>query len=317
MKKAENYAYKVYQTKSFSKAAKMLYISQPSLSATIKKLENELGFEIFDRSKNLITLTPEGTLYIEYLEECMHNKRDMYYRISQLSSLSGEKLYVGGRNYFARIFLPKICGEFHRQFPDVEIKIDLGEAGTLNDITDKLDSGQVECILGFVCDESRYSYVPLFNDRIVIAIRRDTPGAEELLPYALTREEILSGKEFPDKKADNSLFEKFEFIRYGKTSNIKQDIPGFMERCRISRCYTMNSRKYDIKYDMMLEGMGCVIVSELLLKQRPDRCDEVLYFLPDVAPGSRQAKVIYKKSTPLSGSAKEFIKIAQQMFADF
>ena len=313
MTRAENYAYRVYQTKSFSKAAKILYISQPSLSATVKKLENELGFDIFDRSKNPLALTPRGAVYIEYLEECMRSRKDMFHRISQISTLSEEKLYVGGRNYFARIFLPRICGEFHRRFPDVEIKIELGETGASNDITDKLDAGVVECILGYSCDESAYSYIPLFDDRFVIAMRRDTPGAEALLPYALTREEILSGKDFSDKKANVTLFEKFEFIRYTKTANIRKEMPGFMERCLISKCYTQNSRKYDVKYDMMLEGMGCVIISELLLRQRPDRSGEVLYFLPDTAASARQAKVIYKKDASLSKSAREFIAIAKEM----
>ena len=236
----------------------------------------------------------------------------MYHRVSQVTTLSEEKLYVGGRNYFARTFLPKACGEFHRRHPEVEIKIELGETGTANDITDKLDSGQVECILGFTCDE-RYSYIPLYDDRLVIAVHRDTQGAEELLPYALTREEILSGKDFPDKKADYSVFETFEFIRYSKESYIGKEMSGFMEKCRISKCYAHSSRKYDSKYDMMLEGMGCVIISEHLLRQRPDRSDEVLYFLPDVAEVSRQAKIIYKKGTPLSKSAQEFISIAKEM----
>lgn len=313
MNRSETYAYRVYQEKSFSRAAKMLYISQPSLSATVKKLETELGFEIFDRSKNPITLTPKGKIYIEYLEECIQIKKDMYHRISQTSALSEEKLCVGGRNYFSRIMLPKICGEFHRRFPDVEIKIELGETGTLNDITEKLDAGQVECILGFSCDESRYSYTNLFDDRFIIAMRRDTPGAEKLSPYALTREEILSGKTFPDKKADYGLFDNFEFIRYAKTANIRMEIPEFTERCRISKCYTQNSRKYDVKYDMMLEGMGSVIISEFLLRQRPDRSDEVLYFLPDAAVGFRQAKIVYKKNAALSKSAQEFIAIAKEI----
>ena len=64
---------------------------------------------------------------------------------------------------------------------------------------------------------------------------------------------------------------------------------------------------------MMLEGMGCVIISELLLRQRPDRSDEVLYFIPNTATGFRQAKIIYKKDASLSKSAREFIAIAKEI----
>ncbi len=50
MFEGKEYVYEVYKEKSFSKAAKNLYISQPSLSATIKRIENRIGFPIFDRS---------------------------------------------------------------------------------------------------------------------------------------------------------------------------------------------------------------------------------------------------------------------------
>ena len=55
-----NYVYEVYRTQSFSKAAKNLYISQPSLSAMIKKIEAKVGAPLFDRSTNPIQLTEYG-----------------------------------------------------------------------------------------------------------------------------------------------------------------------------------------------------------------------------------------------------------------
>ena len=69
MLKYMDYAYAVYEEKSFTKAAEKLYISQPSLSLTIKKLEDELGFLIFDRSGKETTLTPLGEKYIQAIKE--------------------------------------------------------------------------------------------------------------------------------------------------------------------------------------------------------------------------------------------------------
>lgn len=50
------YVYAVYQAKSFSKAAKELFISQPSLSASVKRIENKIGYPIFDRSTKPFSL---------------------------------------------------------------------------------------------------------------------------------------------------------------------------------------------------------------------------------------------------------------------
>ena len=52
-----NYVYEVYKEKSFSKAAKNLYISQPSLSANVRRVENKIGYPIFNRNTSPLTLT--------------------------------------------------------------------------------------------------------------------------------------------------------------------------------------------------------------------------------------------------------------------
>jgi protein TonB len=69
METIAKYAYEVYKKGSFTKASKNLFISQPSLSAAISKLENDLGFRIFDRSTVPCSLTPQGKIYIESIEE--------------------------------------------------------------------------------------------------------------------------------------------------------------------------------------------------------------------------------------------------------
>lgn len=58
------YVYTVYEEKSFSKAAKRLFVSQPSLSAMVKKVESDYDITIFDRTTTPISLTPEGEYYI-------------------------------------------------------------------------------------------------------------------------------------------------------------------------------------------------------------------------------------------------------------
>ena len=63
------YVYEVYKEKSFSKAAANLFISQPSLSANVKRVENRIGYPIFDRSTKPLGLTECGKEYIRCVEE--------------------------------------------------------------------------------------------------------------------------------------------------------------------------------------------------------------------------------------------------------
>ena len=71
------YVYSVYQEKSFSKAAKKLFISQPALSNMVRKAENEIGAPIFDRSTIPLTVTKEGAYYIKSIEEILFIQRNM------------------------------------------------------------------------------------------------------------------------------------------------------------------------------------------------------------------------------------------------
>lgn len=73
----KDYVYAVYREGSFSKAAKSLYVSQPWLSTTIKKAEQEFGISIFNRSTTPISLTESGKYYIAQIEKILQIEHEM------------------------------------------------------------------------------------------------------------------------------------------------------------------------------------------------------------------------------------------------
>ena len=93
MERPMQYAYEVYKQKSFSKAAEKLYISQPALSAIIKKLEDSLGVPLFDRSTKPVSLTPAGEYYIHCAEEitAVETGMQQYFDDDLRSGLAGER----------------------------------------------------------------------------------------------------------------------------------------------------------------------------------------------------------------------------------
>ena len=77
MLKKMRYVYTVYEEKSFSKAAERLFVSQPSLSAMVKKVESDYGITIFDRTTTPVSLTPEGEYYIHTAKRVLKLETDM------------------------------------------------------------------------------------------------------------------------------------------------------------------------------------------------------------------------------------------------
>lgn len=315
MELAEKYAYSVYQTKSFSKSATAHYVTQSALSMTIKKLETKLGFKIFDRSKSPLVLTKEGEIYMNYLMQMQKAEDDLTEQISSLHSQesSQKKLSVGGTSLFAYNLYPDVLSEFSKNLPDVEVSINIGETLTYSAMFEKLNSEKLDLLIAYACDSTRYTSVPLMQERYVVAVKREHITSDELKAYALSRDDILSGKNFPDKLITNyELFCDIKFHKVAKSGIIWRDMSDFLSHCSYSPYYSYNTRKNDVAYKMMLNGLCAVVTTDYVISLFPER-DDVLYFLVKAQKSSRQAMLIYKKDKELTPELSEFITIAQNL----
>lgn len=98
----DRYIYEVYKEKSFSRAAENLFISQPALSAIVKKAEEKLQVPIFDRSCKPIKLTEAGRLYIRSTERTMDIERDLEDNINALRDSVKSIINIGSAAIFLR-----------------------------------------------------------------------------------------------------------------------------------------------------------------------------------------------------------------------
>ena len=115
----KKYVYEVYREKSFSKAAQNLYISQPSLSARIKKIEDRIGFPLFDRSTSPLQVTEVGEVYIEAAEEIYRIEQRVENYINNLTTLKTGHLSIGASNLFAAYILTPLITQFKQKYPEV------------------------------------------------------------------------------------------------------------------------------------------------------------------------------------------------------
>ena len=90
------YVYEVYLEKSFSKAAEKLFISQPSLSANVKRVEHHIGYPIFDRSTKPLSLTECGVQYIKAVEKIKSIQNEFEGFVNDWGDLKKGALTLGG-----------------------------------------------------------------------------------------------------------------------------------------------------------------------------------------------------------------------------
>ena len=303
------YVYEVYRTKSFSRAAENLFISQSSLSATIRKIEKRIGVEIFDRSTTPIGLTEYGVEYIKSVEKIMDIETEFQSHVFQLEELITGQLSLGGSSNSLSHTLPPVISNFTQLYPGVSLR--LIEGGSY-----QLEKQLSEGILDLVVDNrvfptEHFSRLPLFQECLLLAVPRDYKVNDSLKEYQLTAADILQKKhkrkDFPIVPLNYFSKEPFLFLRSGNDTRYRADKLcahyGFTPRVILKMDQQMTA------YSLACYGVGLAFISDwVILHMKPD--DSLIYYRLDPDFTTRDVSIFYKSSRYLTRSMKEFLRIA-------
>ncbi len=106
---------------SISRAARKLYIAQPSLSQFIKRIEESVGTPLYRRSANGITLTYAGERYYAMASNILKICDDFQFEIGDLSDLNAGRIQCGITIHLGTYLLPRVLPEFIRKYPNIQI----------------------------------------------------------------------------------------------------------------------------------------------------------------------------------------------------
>lgn len=314
METIAKYAYEVYKKGSFTKASKNLFISQPSLSAAISKLENDLGFRIFDRSTVPCSLTPQGKIYIESIEEIIEIENNMHRRIKNFSNDYNSSLAVGGSSFASYLILTKICSEFFKSYPEINVTLDIGNIGNSLSLMEKIESKELDILVTYVNNHPNFIIEPIFEERMVIAMHKKMPGSEKLEHRALTRDEILTKRYSIDREIeDTSIFGDIEFLEFPLKSDTNQRMSKILGNYRSSRYKIENARHSEMHYNLMCAGIGAVLTTSLAIAQKPYD-ENILFFMPKCEESYRKIYLAYNFSSRNNPLIKDFIRVAKDIY---
>ncbi len=168
MNKAEQYFMETVRSGSLMAAAQKLYISQPSLTKFIQRLEKQVGATLFDRSVSPMRLSDAGQVYYEFLLEQEQREQAMRARISQVSRMECGTLRLGMPLYFAQCYLPDVLEAFAERYPRVQVELleASGEALEQAVLTRQIDLA----VLHLPLTHSGLTTKRLFSERILLAV---------------------------------------------------------------------------------------------------------------------------------------------------
>lgn len=314
MEQIKKYIYQVYKDKSFSAAAKALYVSQPALSASIARYEKEIGIKIFDRTKQPISLTAEGLIYIESIEEIMSIENNIEKRIRQLSDMNYDSLTIGASNFTSFNVMSAICAEFYKKYPKIKVTLDLGTYGKVDFWTMRLKRGELDLCITHKNDDQRFIYEPLVKEKLVIAMRKDAPWIESLLPYAITHSELVSGTYDKSKEIEDfSIFRDVNFIPFNTSTNSEYTMKHMFGDYRKVPYRITNAMQGEMHYEFMRSGIGAILIPVLPIICSKDINEDILYFVPK---GEMHSRTIYFARTNLTDEnpiVQNFIRTAKEV----
>lgn len=298
-----NYAYAVYKEKSFTKAAEKLYISQPSLSLTIKKLEETLGAPIFERFGKEVTLTSVGEKYIAAAEEIMRIKNDFQNELDDMLDLKKGKITVGSTVFVSSCILPGILARFREKYPYIRTEIVVESSTVLRKM---LDAGELDVVIDNMLSASdEYGLIPVLKEKILLGVpcgfeinkrhgNKQIPEADIKNDSCRTAPQIniseLCGERFILLKSGNKMREITDSI-FAEADVLPEDTMEFDQ--------LMTSLSY------AESGFGICFLTDTILKYTKG-CTGLCYYIPETRYAERTLYIIYKKSKYLSRAAKAF-----------
>jgi len=199
--------YKVAQNLSFTKTAEELFISQPTISVQVKKLENDLGLKLIEKYGKQIYLTNYGKIVYSYAEKIFIIINELENEISSLKGNIQGTLNIGASNTPGIYILPYIMGIFKERYPDVKNNLHIGNTYeiqnviTLNQVDFAIIGGKIELPKSFYIEK-------LIDDALVIVASPNNPLSE----YSVIDKRMLMGQLFIGHERNSNLYNAMEYI---------------------------------------------------------------------------------------------------------
>lgn len=162
---------------SFTKAASESFISQPSLSKSIKKLENALHVELLNRSTRNIELTDAGSIVYKQGQKITRSIHDLHILLDDLSNIKTGTIKLGIPPLIGTLFFPEIARRFHKQYPNVHLELVERGAKMIGTL---VENGDVDMgIVVIPTDERKFSVQSFVEDQFFVFINESHPLAQQ------------------------------------------------------------------------------------------------------------------------------------------
>ena len=278
------------QEGSFSRAAELLNISQPSLSQYIKKIEKQLGLELFDRANGEVRLTDAGRAYIETGRKILELEHQLDVQLEDLSDHKTGSLIVGAAPYRAAGMLPEIAMRFRQIHPGMHLVV---REGTTAELAEGMQHGEYDlCLTMLPLDKKLFTYEKVAEEELILAV----PAGEKQFETVQVPE-----RKYPAVDAEQLRGQRF--VKLTDTQHMQKQLEDFEAEYALSLRTAAVVKSLSAQIAMVRAGVGMALMPSGIERFCAEG-EVCLYSIRQPLP-KRELILMWRKDRKLSLVAQE------------
>jgi len=283
---------------TFTQAAKSLYISQPYLSKTITKLEEELQTQLVERNRTPMELTYAGERFLTHMKKMQNQYEDMVNELTLITNLKYGRIRIGVHPIMGSFLLPLILPKFHEKYPGIVLKIMEQDAKTTE--MDLLEN-KVDLYLGMLpIHNEQLSYTMLADDKWCVIVPDTSPlyqpGLKDIekFPYPL------------------NLLKNEKYVLTTSQSGIRKQANEFLKHLDIKADIVMETQNISTAAALARKGMGLTFLPKSALNNS-ELMDTYNIFYIETSIVRTRYFIAYSKEKTLSSVDLAMIDMAKEL----
>ena len=280
----------VANERGFSRAADKLYRTQPAISQAIRRLEEEVGEPLFDRSSKDGTLTASGQILLKYAQQIINLRRDAKLAVKELKDLQRGKVTLGANEYTVMYLLP-VISVYRVRHPHIKIEVKRDLASRIPSEVLKRD---VEIgIVSFRPHDPALQTVVVATDELALIVAPEHP---------LASRKVISVRELGVES----------FIAHNVRSPYRERVVQTFEKHRTPLNISMELPTLEAIKRFVEQGMGVALVPRLAAQAEIERGQVAALNVREMRL-ERNLYLIYRKGAKLSHAARAFLHVAREV----
>ena len=285
----------VSESGSFSKAAKELFLTQPTISAHISSLEKELNVRLFIRNTKEVSLSDDGKDLYRYAKQITDLEKAIEERFYMDSDDGKHFITIAASTIPAQYLLPKVLMCYRERYPKEQIKI--METDSSEVVTQVVDHMVDVGFTGTVLEKKHCKYIPFYKDELAV-ITPDTPE------YRILKEQNRDDIDWIKRKP-LILREEGSGTRKEAEKQLKNAGISMEDLDIVASIANQETIKKSVK-----QGMGITVLSRLAAEDE----DGLLIFPIPGPDEGRDINLVYNKNYQMTRSADRFIRIVKEVY---